>query len=150
MPEVIRVQLEGERELIQRLQRIGVSVGKIVEAATLAGAEVVRREASSRAPGPFIGAETTQRSGSQAVVDVGPDKKHWYYRFSESGSKSHIIRPKRKKALAFSGDHGERIVRRQVRHPGYPARPFLQPAMDAKRDEASKVMGDQFKKALED
>ena len=38
-----------------------------------------------------------------------------------------VIRPKHKKALAFTGGGGQKVVRKSVRHPGskMPARPFL-------------------------
>lgn len=55
----------------------------------------------------------------------------------EFGSKPHIIRPRRKKALAFKPgagfrfwDEGGRVVVKYVKHPGTKAQPFLRPAMD--------------------
>jgi len=56
-----------------------------------------------------------------------------YGRIHEYGgtTKAHIIRPRVKKALAF----GDGIVVTFVRHPGskIPARPYLRPALEAKR-----------------
>jgi len=57
-----------------------------------------------------------------------------YGRIHEYGgtTKAHIIRPRVKKALAF----GDGIVVKFVRHPGskIPVRPYLRPALEAKRE----------------
>lgn len=54
----------------------------------------------------------------------------------EFGSKPHVIKPKRKKALAFKPGAGfrfwdevDRIIVRKVNHPGTKAQPYLRPAV---------------------
>ena len=49
----------------------------------------------------------------------------------EKGTKSHIIRPKNKKALYWKG--ALRPVK-QVKHPGSKAKPYLIPAFDKEKD----------------
>jgi len=86
--------------------------------ATLAGAEVVREEASALAPrrktetkiGHMADHIVVQLMRSTAPlhvrVRIGPDKDHWYGRFSETGTVKMA------------------------------AHPFLRPALDTKADEA--------------
>lgn len=54
--------------------------------------------------------------------------------FLEKGTKPHIIRPKNKKALAFrslekgpsgNSNYGDKIIVKEVKHPGFEARPFF-------------------------
>ena len=56
----------------------------------------------------------------------------------ERGTKPHIIKPKKKKALAFKPgggfrfwDESGRVVLKSVKHPGTSPQPFLGPAMEA-------------------
>ena len=59
-------------------------------------------------------------------VHVGTD--HWHE--TEFGSRSHVIRPRNKQALAWPGaDHPVA----KVEHPGTPEQPFMRPALYRKR-----------------
>lgn len=56
----------------------------------------------------------------------------------EFGSKAHVIKPKKKRALAFKPgagfrfwDESGRVVVKKVRHPGTKAQPYLTPALEA-------------------
>jgi HK97 gp10 family phage protein len=71
----------------------------------------------------------------------------------EFGSKPHIIKPRKKKALAFKPgagfrfwDEKGRVVVKSVKHPGTQAQPFLRPAVE---QEASKMLK-ALKKIVED
>lgn len=71
----------------------------------------------------------------------------------EFGSKPHIIRPKKKKALAFKPgggfrfwDESGRVVLKSVKHPGTDPQPFLGPAMEGE----VRPMTQAIKKAIED
>jgi hypothetical protein len=71
----------------------------------------------------------------------------------EFGTKAHVIRPKRKKALAFKPgggfrfwDESGRIVLKSVKHPGTKAQPYLTPAMEAEAEPFARSI----KKLLED
>ena len=64
----------------------------------------------------------------------------------EDGSKPHVIRPKKKRALRWpSGGTGANgwAFAKKVNHPGTRAQPFLKPALAAKRD----GIADTFEKA---
>lgn len=57
-------------------------------------------------------------------------------------TKPHAIEPRNKKALSFQGNNGH-VFARFVNHPGskIPARPYLRPALAAKKDEIFEVFG---------
>lgn len=139
------VRIEGGEVLLRRLHELGVNVQDVLEAATVAGAELVREAAEGRAPGPHVERETVRRSQERCEVDVGPDKEHWYYRFAETGARAHGISGD---PLVFEGSSGL-VVTRHVDHPGTPQRPFLRPAMDGNEGEVEKRMGDHFLGAVE-
>lgn len=141
----ITVKLEGDRALLAKLERLGISVQDVLEAAVGAAAEIVRDDARTRAPAPHIEQETTKRTRRMVEVDVGPDDEHWYYRFIESGAAAHGISGS---PLVFMGDSGM-VYTTQVSHPGLTARPFLRPAFDSQSGEATDEMGKHWKRAVE-
>lgn len=49
--------------------------------------------------------------------------------FIEEGTKAHIIKPKNKKALAFSSGN-KMVFAKKVKHPGTKAKPFMAPAFN--------------------
>lgn len=49
--------------------------------------------------------------------------------FLEYGTRAHKIRPKRAKALRFTGRSGQPVFAREVNHPGTKADPFMGPAV---------------------
>lgn len=135
MPSVT-VRVEGAEELQAKLAALGAKAQGIeLERAALAGAEVIRAAAEGMAPGPHIEAEITRQTDQAVEVGIGPDLDHWYYGFFETGTTGHPIDPAGGGGLAFMGRDGA-IVRIHVDHPGFNARPFLRPAIDAKGDQA--------------
>lgn len=146
MSDRIEVKLEGGEELIAALRELDLSVRSTLRAATLAGAEVIAAAADGLAPGPHIEAEVTSASAGKIEVAIGPDKEHWYYRFSETGTAPHEIEGS--SMLAFEGDEGW-VRTRQVAHKGMAARPFLRPAHDAKSLEAEAKLGTVVRERIE-
>lgn len=67
------------------------------------------------------------------VTSVGPTGSVTfpvsYAQFVHEGTRAHVIRARRKKALRFTGRGGVVVFRRQVNHPGTRARPFLEQAL---------------------
>jgi len=99
--------------------------------------------------GRLRGSITEKILKMQGIVAVNVD----YAGAVEFGSKPHIIRPKRKKALAFKPAGGfrfwnesGRVVRKEVKHPGAKAQPFLRPAV---KEEAPRF-ANAIKRILED
>lgn len=157
-----------------------------VDEALLAGAEIVQSAQVRRAPGPYIEIEfvksvkTLQKgsatglmkkdlSGKARYVAIGPDKKHWYYRFHEFGTKAHgVTKRKRTRNQQASSrsrtkgsnaskkakvrpmmswvQGGERIFARQVR--GFAARPFVRPSVDENQAAISKAMADVLRRKI--
>lgn len=99
MPAV-KVEIGGLRELERKLKQLETSVRKrIVSEALRGAAEIVREEASRRAPrrtgtlakSITLGQVKVEKDG--ASVDVGPDKTGWYGRFVEMGTVKMAARP---------------------------------------------------------
>ena len=147
MGDVRRVTVKGGPELARKLRQIGVDVDGILGMALKAGATVVQRAAQPKAPGPFIVIGEPQKRGKVMEIEVGPDEKHWYYRFAETGAKPHSITASQARALQFYMG-GSPVCRRTVSHPGFPARPFLRPSLDENTNQASTAVGQRIKRAL--
>jgi len=146
MPTV-SVKIDGMDELLVKLRRLGDSAEKYVELATKIGAEFIRDEAIGRAPGPEIHDVMAQRTASSATAYIGPDRKHWYYQFFETGAGGHEI--KGNQYLAFVGNQGL-VITKSVQHPGVSAAPFLRPAIQGNQNEITRRMGAAFKRAIDE
>lgn len=139
MPSPTTMHLEGGEELIAALEELDLTVKRELRAAALVGADVVKRVANARAPGPNIEASVSQTTGAKVVVDIGPDAAHWFYRFHETGAAAHEIHGAG--LLAFEGRDGV-VITPRVSHPGMAASPFLRPAFDENQEAARDAMGD--------
>lgn len=127
---------------------------EVIEAALLAGGEVIRDAAQSRAPGPIELQLTTGRTlkrrvdskfagvlkSNAKVAAIGPDAEHWYYRFFEFGAKAHDIAPKRVQALLLRGIDAAKFAARAIQTGGVKMRAFLRPAVDENGDAAVQAM----------
>lgn len=172
----MNLKIVGDLELKRKIEALGARArGSLLDAAR-AGGEVIRSAANPDAPGPHVEMGNEKVEGGRAEVSVGPDKEHWHYQFSETGAEGHEIASGRtarhnlrvatpgakpsksalqqvsnKTRLAFQGRDGL-MIRRRVKHPGIPARPFLRPAIDAKqnRDAARDAAGKVFRKGIDE
>lgn len=137
---------------------------EVIEEALQAGGDIIHSAASSRAPGPFVILQIVGGRSLRKRVDpafsgvvksngkfaaIGPDRKHWYYRFSEFGAKQHEIKPKNGKALKFQGRDGETFAARAMRTGGVKMRPFMRPAVDSRGPDAVRAMGEILKREIE-
>lgn len=68
----------------------------------------------------------------------------YYVHMVEGGTKPHIINPKAKKALFFTG-----ISRALVMHPGAKAKPFMRPALDQTAEKAIVAAADYVRMRLD-
>jgi len=162
---------------------------EVIDEALTAGAKVVAAAQIRRAPGPYIEIEFVKNvaslqkgsatglmkkniSSKSRFIAIGPDKKHWYYRFHEFGTKVHgVAKRKRTRAQQTAArtrvkrtpaskrsrtrpmmswvQGGERIFARQVS--GIPAKPFIRPSIDDNgttiNTAMGKVMSREIKKA---
>jgi HK97 gp10 family phage protein len=147
----VRIELIGDKELHEKLHRLGKGVQAANSKAARAGEMPILAEATAGAHGPHILARQSKRESTEdlAVVDIGPDKEHWFYQFFELGAKVHTIKAKKAKALAFEGRNGLMVIQ-SVQHPGMKKKPFLKKAMthniDLVREIAGKVFLDEINK----
>lgn len=122
---VLSVSLNGVKDLQRQLRRLGTEVErKSLQDAVMAGAEVIRAEASRLAPrrtgrlAANIEAVLVKKRKDQAIAHIGPNKEAWYGIFAELGTSHH------------------------------PAQPFLRPAFDSKKDEAMDAAADKLRAAI--
>jgi len=142
----ITAKIEGGDALLKRLEKMGVDVTQVLAAAAQAGAQVIADTANGLAPAPqvLIEGDTKASSKNRVTVDIGPSEEKWYWRFLETGAVGHGISPRSKKALAFEVD-GERVMAWAVKHPGMAAKPFLRPAFDREKDNATDAVGENIR-----
>lgn len=138
----VTYRIEGLDEVLAELERRGANVKGEMTAALQAGGEVIAREAAgnvrsvSARVADAITVTVEETKGEKARVAVHIDKKAAFLaRWIEYGTRAHEITPGAKRALLFGG----RYVAK-VRHPGTPARPFLRPAFDGKKDDAKETV----------
>ena len=155
------IRLEGLKELNNALKKLEAKVArKFAREGLKAAALVLRKEMRRRAPKKTgnlrkkIRFRLRQIRGGLGVTGrVGvaspknkKDKSAFYARFIEYGTSPHQIpnktvgrgrnKRKNKKKSKFGGH-----VYSRVNHPGQPARPFLRPAFESKKQEAVKAIG---------
>jgi len=136
----LSVEMRNFDTVIQELKERGDNVRAILKDAANLGAEIIIDVAEVYAPVPgAVAKETVMSHKDVAIVDIGVSKKKWWAKFFEVGATPHEIKGT-KMPLVFEGDDG-RIVTWMVEHPGMPAQPFLRPAFDGQKDNATKTVG---------
>lgn len=143
------------------LANAGVAPETVLTPAALKAAEVVVDEARSRAPGPHVIAEINRRAmkKGELMVEIGPDKAHYYYKFFETGVQPFEIDLSKGRSRRASGKRrrtrgnaralkfGEQFAS-HIQRGGMAARPWLRPALDSKQDAAKEAMGREFLRAI--
>jgi HK97 gp10 family phage protein len=137
---------------------------EIIEKALRAGGTIIYTDADAKAPGPGVVMEIVGGRSLRKRVDpkfanviksngkfaaIGPDKKHWHYRFSEFGARPHDIKARKSGMIVFEGKDGLVFVRAAKRTGGVPKRPFLRPAVDKNKDAAVRAMADVLKREID-
>jgi HK97 gp10 family phage protein len=144
-----------DETLDQIAQQTGDKISSVLGRAVMAGAEIIKREASSRAPrrtgklADNMRALLEEQTEHTATAVVKPGKYEFYGRFYEYGARAHIIAIKNKnigkiKVLTNRQDFfGLSVV-----HPGTKKRPFLRPAEQAKGEEVRRAIENTIYAAL--
>ena len=120
----ITFEVNGLNELMRELSKAGDQAGDLLEAAALAGGKVVEEQARDNAPrekGTLAKSITTgvvDKGQNMVEVGIGPGKKGWYGRFSEHGTSRE------------------------------PARPWLFPAYEQKKEEAENAIAEVIREGL--
>jgi HK97 gp10 family phage protein len=175
----LSIDTASMNRLLQKLAQLKeVTREEIAKKALLAGGEIVKNEMITRGPGPGIDMQFkppadlwkggADREIKQTIAKgglylaVGPDKAHWYYRFTEFGVQPHEVRKRKttrnqraarkvgiKRADMAKGKRrakpvmswvqgSERIFARKVS--GFAAKPFIRPAIDNSAAETTKAI----------
>lgn len=112
-------------------------------------AELIKKEAETIARGSIkqgIRMQVERGSTIASVgVKVGADKKHWYARFFETGTRPHEIRARRAKAL-FSSKLN--MFFQPFQHPGMKADPILSRAVETRGKQAADLFNAGIKKLV--
>jgi len=148
--------LKGMPELKAKLKELKKVGGRaVLRRAVRAGAIVIREEAKSRL-GQLGRRSKTQRGviveerkapPGVAIAVVGIAKKKWFLRFLERGAKPHPIKVSSRKKILVTKEGV--FLGKMVQHPGVRATPFLQPAYQARKDDALAAMRKAFKEAVD-
>lgn len=156
-PESFAVHKAALKELARAARK------EVIEEALMAGGTIIHAAAESKAPGDLeiriIGGRSLRKRVDATLARIvkangkfcaiGPDAKHWYYRFREFGATPHDIRPKNAGAIAFEGEGGM-VVRGWAKATGgVQMRPFMRPAVDENKDAAVIAMGSVLAREIE-
>ncbi len=144
------VQVKGLADLQRALDQLPAKIeANVMRSALRQGANVIKDEAKAKVP-VHLGAlrdsirvSTGMKRGTVKATIKAGDKKAWYWRFVEFGTKAHWIKPKNKKSLFLAG-----LARETVHHPGARAKPFMRPALDARAHAAIEAVGEAIRRRL--
>lgn len=121
-----RTKIIGDEELIRKFRELDRAMaGDVLEEAVLEGAELIREDASQRAPRKTgnlarnIIKETMQKDQGKATAGVGPNKDAFYGLFVEMGTSK------------------------------MDAQPFLFPAYESKKKEVKLAIRDKLREAID-
>ena len=70
-----------------------------------------------------------------------------YAAFVLHGTRPHIIEPRNKKALRWTGENGRFMFAKKVKHPGYKGDDFLTKAAEDTMDNLQKILDENLKQA---
>ena len=131
-------KVDGLKEILNKIERSGSTTRQVFGKAVQEAGMVAARNIHSDTIGKFsarIIKGFGVRNDRQVLYLVGYNKKRWYLKFIETGSKPHIIRGKRtlknrRGMLAIvvsrQGSKFRKIYYvRRVKHPGQKKEPFL-------------------------
>lgn len=152
----LSIDPESYRGFKRQLKQLERAVRKeIIEEALMAGGSIIHRAAQAKAPGPIeiviVGGRTLRKrvdpkfaavvKANAKLAAIGPDAKHWYYRFFEFGATPHDIKPRKgSRVIRFQGPDGAVFARFAKRTGGVRMKPFLRPAVDGNKDAAVKAI----------
>ena len=141
---MIRVEIEGDKEISRALRRIATAAQK---AAFIGEATEEAFERSLHYIKPHTKSGTMEDSldhrvrGHEGRVFFSPNVPYAVY--VHFGTRKHIIQPKKRKALRFETPSGFAFAKR-VEHPGYKGDPFFKKAAD----DTFKKLGDIIERSM--
>jgi len=149
MSNRVDIKLQGDKELIAFLERIGQIGEQYLAQGAVDGGKLLEHHMESDAPGPFIASGISKQGPGFVEVVIGPDKEHWYYVFTEFGASPHEMPdPKRRGLKVLHGPDGEKYSV-WLKHPGMIAAPFIRPTLDTKQTAAYEAVAAPIRRAIE-
>lgn len=142
MPDVVEVRIDGIDRIDAALREVPLKLARnIMRGALRAAGKVIADQVKETVP-VRRGALRDSVKVSSRIKDGMPkaavkfgNRKAFYARFIERGTKAHEIRPAGAKSLYFAGIYDE-----IVRHPGAEARRTVQRAVDTRREDATAAL----------
>lgn len=150
MSNNVTVGVLGDDKIVRALKQKIEAAQANLEPAALAGAEVVRADASRRAPknqgdlSENIIKDVAEQNDTAVEVDVGPDKDRFYGLFLEFGVDPHNVTPQARKALKLQ--NGDLYARAEAG--GVRAQPFMRPAFDENIEAITEAVAEVIREAL--
>lgn len=143
MVDTVRIRTEGFAELAERLKQLGPRVAKnTLRRAVSSGAAVVRNEARARAP--VDTGEMRKDIQQKREKDARGEFMARYSVFVRSGKKSRLSG--RARDIQKDSFYWKFI---ELGTSKYPATPFLAPALDTKKEEALKTIGEKLDEGIQ-
>lgn len=120
----VSIDVTGGDRVVRQLRRMQSDIrSKVIEKATRKGAEIVRKDASNRAPRRTgnLADNIVIRKQKNTDVDeinfgIGPNSQAWYGMFPELGTINHPAKPYLRPALDGNQRDVERTVAIEVRN----------------------------------
>ena len=122
----VSLDIKGMDKIKKEVSRLGGNFPVIADKAIKLAAQNTKKNVRQKTTALFRQRpqEARLRKTKKSVVwRIGFNKKFWYLKFFESGTKRHVI--KGKPRLAIRGKYGKVYFVRRVRHPGQKAQPFM-------------------------
>ena len=143
-------RIEGIDEVIREIARRQLNARKTIRQMLAPGADIVKDAVKQRGKGRFriliTRRITLSMARLEAGAEIGPVKNVTYIaRFLEFGTAPHEIVARKAPLLRLRNG---RLVKR-VNHPGSRPYPFLQPAFDASKDQATAAIAAKIKEVLD-
>lgn len=150
-------QYAKHKKALKELERVVKK--QVIETALKAGGTIIHGPAQAKAPGKIemriIGGRTLKKrvdakfayivKSNAKLVAIGPDAKHWYYRFFEFGATKHDISVGDAGWIAFE----DVVAPFAIMSGGVRKQPFLRPAVDGNKEAAVRAMGNVLAKEIE-
>ncbi|MBA7579671.1 hypothetical protein ES695_05175 [Candidatus Atribacteria bacterium 1244-E10-H5-B2] len=116
MRDSYKIKIEGGKELAENIRRLGIKIEEAITPGLDKGGEIVRVDASSRAPRRRgkLAADIVKSKVEKNEIKVGPGKDVWYGKFPELGTSRMSARPYLRPALDENKDEINEAIRKEL------------------------------------
>lgn len=154
------LEIKGLEGLDAALRGVKGEARKFINSATLASANVIKKDAVQKLQSNFDVSANTAKKGlrvkktdqgrTTVTYSLGVHPKFFYLWFLENGAAPHEIKARllKGKAVLADKESGKKFGVK-VAHPGVQPRPFIRPAFDEGKDKAAQKFSDVIWKRIE-